>query len=228
MNSAGPIEKGANEGQTSYANDLVKALRAGLTSRPRAATVGSKTKTKGKRLKGTSNAARTTAADDTSAERAKPQIDSWGFLEPLHGLLGPIVDIFKPFISANMIIVFLLLIMLLSWLRAPKPPPKGQLGFPAPERVAAYEELWRREESGLWDWLEERIGMQDLAYPASPPPQDQAALKQREKSRKGEGMQTKRGDESLGEREMDYAIRVTEQRLEDLKAAVRKRRVEKG
>lgn len=85
-----------------------------------------------------------------------------------------------------------------------------------PERVAAYEELWKREESGLWDWLEERIGMQDVAYPA-------AARKQQE----GAGMQMKLKDENMGEREVDYAIRVTEQRLEDLKAGVRKRRVGK-
>lgn len=210
----------------------MKALRAGLTSRPRAATVGSKTKTKGKRPKGSTSAAKTTAADETAADRAKTQGDSWGLLEPLHGILGPVVDIFKPFISANMVIVFLLFIMILSWLRGPKMPAKGQLGFPAlsgPERIAAYEEIWRREESGLWEWLEERIGMQGIAYPASPGPQDQAALKkarkQREKSLKGIGMQAKLAEESMSEREMDHAIRVTEQRLEDLKAAVQKRKV---
>lgn len=124
--------------------------------------------------------------------------------------------------------------MILSWLRGPKAPAKAQLGFPAlsgPERIAAYEEIWRREESGLWDWLEERIGMQGLAYPASPAPQDQAALrkarKQREKSLQGGGMQAKLVEESMSEREMDHAIEVTEQRLDDLKAAVRKRRVAK-
>lgn len=137
-------------------------------------------------------------------------------LEPLHGLLGPVVDIFKPFISSNMVIVFLLLIMTLSWLRGPRPPAKSQLAMSGPERVAAYEELWKREESGLWDWLEERIGMQDVAYPA-------AARKQQEEA----GMQVKLKDENMGEREVDYAIRVTEQRLEDLKAGVRKRRVVK-
>ncbi len=212
----------------------MKALRAGLTSRPRAATVGSKTKTKGKRPKGTSSAAKTTAADETAADRAKAQDDSWGLLEPLHGILGPLVDIFKPFISANMVIVFLLFIMIVSWLRGAKAPAKGQLGFPAlsgPERIAAYEAIWRREESGLWDWLEERIGMQGLAYPASPGPQDQAAFKkarkQREKSLKGGGMQAKLAEESMSEREMDHAIEVTEQRLDDLRAAVQKRRMSK-
>ena len=196
--------------------------------------MGSKTKTKGKRPKGTSSAAKTPAADETAADRAKAQDDSWGLLEPLHGILGPLVDIFKPFISANIVIVFLLFIMILSWLRGPKAPAKAQLGFPAlsgPERIAAYEEIWRREESGLWDWLEERIGMQGLAYPASPGPQDQAAFKkarkQREKSLQGGGMQAKLVEESMSEREMDHAIEVTEQRLDDLKAAVRKRRVAK-
>ena len=165
------------------------------------------------------------------ADPAKAQDDSWGLLQPLHGILGPVVDIFKPFISANMIIGFLLLVIIVSWLRGPTAPAKGQLGFPAmsgPERIAAYEEIWRREESGLWDWLEERMGMQSIAYPASSGPQDQAALKkvrrQREKSLKGQGMQAKLAQESMSEREMDHAIKVTEERLEDLKEAVRKTR----
>ncbi len=73
--------------------------------------------------------------------------------------------------------------------------------------------------------------MQGLAYPASPGPQDQAALKkarkQREKSLKGGGMQAKLAEESMSEREMDHAIEVTEQRLDDLRAAVQKRRMSK-
>lgn len=226
----GPIEKGANDGQTSYANDLVKALKTGVTSRPRAATVGSKTKIKGKRPKG-SPAAKKTAAEEKTTDLAKAQDDSWGLLKPLHGVLGPVVDIFKPFISANMVIGFLLFIIILNWLRGPKAPAEGQVGFPAlsgPERMAAYEEIWRKEESGLWDWLEERIGMQDSAYPASSGSQDPAALKkvrkQREKSLKGLGIQAKLADERMGEREMDHALETTEERLEDLKAAVQRRR----
>lgn len=73
--------------------------------------------------------------------------------------------------------------------------------------------------------------MQGLAYPSSSAPQDQAALKsvrkQREKKLKGMGMQTKLAEESMSEREMDHAIKVTEERLEDLKAAVHKRKASK-
>jgi len=73
--------------------------------------------------------------------------------------------------------------------------------------------------------------MQGLAYPASPGPHDQAALKkarkQREKSLNGGGMQAKLAEEGMSEREMDHAIKVTEQRLDDLKAAVQKKRVSK-
>ena len=229
----GPIEKGANEGQTSYANDLVKALKAGVSTRQRAATVGSKTKTKGKRPKGSPSAAKQTGAEEKSSNQAKTQNDSWGLLEPLHGILGPVVDIFKPFISANMVIGFLLLVIVVSWLRGPRvPSAKNQLGISSlsgPERIAAYEEIWRREESGLWDWLEDRIGMQDFAYPSSSSgAQDQVALKkarkQRQKSLKDSIVKGKLAYEAMGEREMDHAIKVTEERLLDLKHAVQKRK----
>lgn len=140
---------------------------------------------------------------------------------------------FKPFISANMIIAFLLLVIIVSWLRGPKASSAtNQVGLPGlsgPERIAAYEEIWRREESGLWDWLEERIGMQDTTYPASSRAQDQAAMqnvrKQRQKSLKGLGIQARLAEEAMSEREMEHAIQVTEERLSELKSAVLKNRI---
>ena len=149
----------------------------------------------------------------------------------MHGILGPVVDIFRPFISANMIIVFLLLFIFISWLRGPSTSAKGQVGLPgipSPERLAAYQEIWRKEENGLWDWLEERIDMQDLAYPASSKAQDQEAVKkarkQREKSLKSQDSQARLAAESMKEREVDHAIKVTEERLQHLKEAVERNR----
>ena len=134
-----------------------------------------------------------------------------------------------------MIIGFLLLVIIVSWLRGPKATQANGLGFPvmsSPERIAAYEEIWRREESGLWDWLEDRIGMQGIVSPSSSSSSDQAALKkvrkQREKSLKGLGKQAALVNEVMSDREMDHAIKVTEERLEDLKSAVQKKRRLKG
>ena len=138
---------------------------------------------------------------------------------------------FKPFVSANIVIGFLLLVIIVSWLRGPRATQANGLGSPAlsgPGRIAAYEEIWRREESGLWDWLEDRIGMQGIVSPSSSSSSDQAALKtvrkQRENSLKGLGRQAALADEVMSDREMDHAIKVTEERLEDLKLAVQKRR----
>ena len=130
-----------------------------------------------------------------------------------------------------MIIGFLLLVIIVSWLRGPRATQANGLGFPAlsgPERIAAYEEIWRREESGLWDWLEDRIGMQGIVSPSSSSSSDQSALKnvrkQRENSLKDPGRQATLADEVMSDREMDHAIKVTEERLEDLKLAVQKKR----
>ena len=219
----GPIEKGANEGQTTYCNDLVKALKAGVTSRPRA---GSKLKSKGKRRKGDADPARTTPASVKAvATGAQPKDSSWGIFEPLHGILGPVIDIFKPMISSEMVIGFLIIVILVNWFRAPRPSRSGNsLAYvPTAQKIAAYEEIWRREESDLWDWLEERVGMQGVAYPDS---RDREAViqarRQREQSLRGKGLRSKLEDLKMSEREVDHAIKVTEQKLAVLKRAIRK------
>ena len=87
----------------------------------------------------------------------------------------------------------------------------------SPQRIAAYEVVWRREDSDLWDWMEERLG---VAYPVGE--RDAKAVGQaravREKiERKGKG---KKGGR-MSEREVEEAIRVTEERLGVLKRAIR-------
>lgn len=224
----GPIEKGANDGQTTYCNDLVKALKAGVTSRPRAGTNGSKPKSKGKRRKGDADPARTSPATVKAvATGAQPEDSSWGLFEPLHGVLGPVIDIFSPMISSNMVIGFLLFIILINWFRGPRASTSGNnLAYlPTAQRIAAYEEIWRKEESGLWDWLEDRVGMQGVAYPGS---NDQAAVAQarrhREQSLRNKGLRSKLADVKMSEREVDHAIKVTEEKLAVLKRAVQEKK----
>lgn len=129
----------------------------------------------------------------------------------------------------QIVVGFLLFVMLINWLRGPKLGPSNSLGYPGmstPQRIAAYEEIWRKEESDLWDWLEERIGMQGVAYPASSSDQEAVAQarRQREQSLKGMGMRKMLADVKMGEREVDHAIRVTEERLEVLKRAVKEQK----
>lgn len=94
--------------------------------------------------------------------------------------------------------------------------------------MAAYEEVWRREENDLWDWLEERVGMQGIAYPDVGNDQEDVAQarKQREATLKGKGMRKALADVRMSDREIDHAIRTTEEKLEVLKRAVSEKKGE--
>ena len=229
----GPIEKGANDGQATYATDLVRALKTGVSlARSRAGTNSSRVKVKGKRKRGDIETPRKPIFKSPANEPEKQQpIKTWGLFEPLHGLFGPLVDIIGSLISANMVIGFLIFLLLITWLRVPSRSSRGGIGFlqmSTPERMAAYEEIWRREESSLWDWLEQRIGMESAAYPTAAPDSDHEALKrarrQREQSLKHRASKDKMAEENMSEREIDNAIRATEARLEVLKKTIKKRR----
>lgn len=233
-----PIEKGANDGQATYATDLVRALKAGIKARSRAGTTSSRLKAKGKRRKHEVEPSSRTVPEDRAVEPSaiKPN-DRWGFLEPVRGMVEPVVDIVKPLIGANMVIGFLVLIQLFTWLRGGPSRHSPRVGFPQmlpSERIATYEEIWRREESNVWDWLEERIGMEALVYPGSASADDddesdgaavRKARRQRERSWRDREMQDKRREEGImSEREYAEAIRATEKRLMGLKAAMQKKK----
>lgn len=107
-----------------------------------------------------------------------------------------------------------------SWVFPSRSLPPGSVAFHgAPERAAAYEELWRREESELWDWLEDRVGLDGIYAPKMD--ERQKVLSAREMGRRLE-------DEGMRAREVDDAIRITEQRLEALKGAVERGKGAKG
>ena len=231
----GPIEKGANEGQLTYGNDLVKALRAGVSSRPRAGTTTSKGKKGGKRRKGDLDTSPAATASTKAA--AAPQPSNWGPFEPIHGLLSPILDIFKPLFTAYSLIALLLFLLVISWFRnsrlrnqAPSTSNSGDRSSPysyphfsTPQRIAAYEEIWREEESALWDWLEERVGMDDgFAYPNVAKARggggdgSQQARRDRRDVLRGKGESVK----GMARKEVEWAIGITEERLKALKDVV--------
>ncbi|KAI9871895.1 MAG: hypothetical protein M1830_002321, partial [Pleopsidium flavum] len=233
----GPIEKGANDGQVTYASDLTKALRAGAFSRSRADTIGSKPKNKVRRRKGDGDAARKSskATEGVAHSRTQSKEDSWGLLEPIRGFLGPVADIVKPLLTGNLALGFMALLLFITWFRSSRAPSHtaglGFSGVPTPERIAAYEEIWRREESGLWHWLEERVAMDGLSYPAMAGGRDEAASKprkQRERAVRGKGIESRVLDEKLSEREIDNAIEVTQERLETLKGVVERRKAQRA
>ncbi|KAL9111121.1 MAG: hypothetical protein Q9227_004384 [Pyrenula ochraceoflavens] len=224
----GPIEKGALEGQQDYANDLLKALKVGVSSRQRAHTGASRSVGKGKKKKKPGSL----ATSPTSAETKAVKAENWGLFEPLRGLMGPILDILKPLISTNLIIGILLVLLIIMWIRTPSRTGAPSLGHPAlsnSQRQMAYEEMWRHEEGELWEWLENRIGFNSLTLETSKPTgkgggaQKKSAkdvLKDRKKILRGKDSAARLEEEKMSQREMQDMIKVAQERLDVLKGVL--------
>jgi len=195
-----------------HAKDLVASLKAAVSSRRPTVTPTGKGKKKGRKGRESKSVSKTT----DGASDSKPESEDWGLLEPLHGLLGPILDIIKPLLTGNILYGLLVGLLVASWFRFGLSGSSGNRDmafFGSPERVAAYEEIWRREESELWEWLEERVGMDRL--------RDVGSMRV-EKQEVDERLQNER----MEERQVDAAIRVTEEKLKVLKHAVEKKKAE--
>lgn len=226
----GPIEKGTNDGQMQYAKDLVAALKGAVAAKG-PSKGGAKGGKKGGKRKKEASSSPTSAEAAASSPAAAAKASDWGLLEPLHGPLRPITDMLPDFISAQVIIAFLLFLMFISWLRSPSTSvarggygAHGSLGVPGlatPARIVAYEEMWRREESELWDWLEERVRLDRAA--AGTPLQSQGSTSTRKQQVKQMGERLD-SDVRMSQRQIEEAIRVTQERLEVLKEAVEKKK----
>lgn len=127
------------------------------------------------------------------------------------------MDIIQPLLTGNILYGLLVGLLVASWFRfgSLRAGNNGRdIGFfGSPERIAAYEEIWRREESELWDWLEDRVGMDKL--------RDVGSMRV-EKQILNDRLQT----EQMEERAVDAAIRVTEEKLNALKHVVGKKKGE--
>lgn len=211
----GPIEKGANDGQDKYCKDFIPFLKAELLKPAGISKTNAKVKVKGKRKQSDSIEADTVspAVSITST----PAKASWGAFEPLHDIL----DIVSSMISGTTILSVLLLVMTVLWVRqayfSPHHGATGRSVMMTPQRLAAYEEMWRREESGLWNWLEDRVSLDNIG-----------GNDQRGHLLERNNMAGKIDNEQMSEREVDEAIRTTEEKLASLKAAVAMKKAKKG
>jgi len=253
----GPIEKGAKDGQTTYADDLVKALRAGVSSRIRA---GSKSK-KGKKKRdkdGMRSASNGTLSGSTKSKDR--QRSAWGILEPVRGIFGPVMEPVVPLFTVRSLCGLLLFLLVVSWFRnsrfrvvnkgaqtpvgvplSASSSPRGWLGRPKRSAgvdiagigrypmATAYEDLWREEESLLWEWLEERTGLREGIAFGGDGERGNAddSMRARERRQKVlEGAGSERNDklaqevEGMGRREVEHAIRLTEEKLRRLRRVV--------
>ncbi|GAM90373.1 hypothetical protein ANO11243_084160 [Dothideomycetidae sp. 11243] len=209
----GPIEKGANDGQTSYVNSLIASLRAAVTTRApvKGMARGKKGKRKGRETFDTVG----TDAELGKTGGGKIQDENWGLLEPLRPFLSPFTDLLQPMISPQVVIAVLLLLLVQSWFFPSLGWRRSSVGLAGtgPERLAAYEALWAREEAELWDWLEERTGLD----------QGLLAVEQGQKVL-AKAMNKKVKEKSMELREMDEAIRIMDEKMDALKDAVARRK----
>ncbi|KXT00157.1 hypothetical protein AC578_3298 [Pseudocercospora eumusae] len=210
------IEKGANDGQTEYVKNIVAALKAAVTTKPPVKGQARKGKRKGKRE--VFDAEETNAQREAAVAASETKASDWGIFEPIHPIVDILSSVIRPFVTSQVMIAVLFVLLVYTWASAPRS--HSTLGYPgySPlERIAAYEEIWRREESALWDWLEDRVGV-DGIYPASSRNGERA---ERQKVLTARSMGKKlEEEEGMSERQIDDAIRTTEERLAALKEAV--------
>lgn len=220
-----PIEKGAKDGQQQYGDSLVKSLKAAV-GRPRGLTSASKGARKGKKRKSEKVRRSETAADVARKD------ENWGLLEPLRGPLGPVIDLARPVLKTELLIGVLFLMVIMPWMRGGAA--RGDLTtISGPGRLAAYEEMWRKEESQLWEWLESRANIDAISYQkgASAIDNERTVQKQKQKQRqkvlKGRDVASKLREENMAEKEVEEAIRITRERLEVLEDVVREKKAKK-
>lgn len=244
-----PIEKGAGDGQILYGKDITNFLKAQVSSTSSAKPIlgRPRSKTKGRKKRSGTDATdivvTKTVVHDNSTAR------NWGVLEPLH----PIVDILGSLVSPSIALAVLLTLVTLLWIRSAyftRSSDRYAVGngngrHQRASAAAVYEDLWHREESELWTWLEDRLDLVDLtsvtangaaAGGANSGLQGRGAGagtdegKQRRvqlQSREMESrlwMAAQEGDrDAVDERKIAEAIRVTQENLDALKLAKQRR-----
>ncbi|KAI0413615.1 hypothetical protein F5X98DRAFT_281608 [Xylaria grammica] len=213
----GAIEKGSKDGQAVYWKDLLTSVKSAVSSRPRATTLNGTGKGKKKKAKGKLNR---TSKDSLRgpANSTSPKADDWGLFEPLHGILGPFVDILKPVMTGNVVYGLLVGLLVSTWFgfgfnsqHRSVGYGRGAAFFNYPDRAVAYEEIWRREESELWDWMEERVGLHRMNEGGTPI---------RKRVTEPRTMEERLQEERMNEREVEEAIRTTEEKLHILKSVI--------
>ncbi|RDW78708.1 GRAM and VASt domain-containing protein [Aspergillus mulundensis] len=225
----GPIEKGAIDGQGSFGTDLIAALKGAVAPRGRAAGGKGGAKGKGRRKKGDAASDEGATADAKSVADTSPKkAESWGVFEPLRGILGPVADILEPLWNGNVAVLVIGILLFMLFFRQPSHPAlssdMGYNGHSIPQRLAAYEEMWRREESELWNWLEDRVGLDGIAVPTMNRQSDSHNFRNSRRSQRERELKDSLSEETLSDREMDHAIRSTRERLDTLERILSKRR----
>lgn len=131
--------------------------------------------------------------------------------EPIRSLLGPVADIIENLFDSKVLTGVFFILLMWSWFFRSPSASIAHSHTPA-QRIAAYEQMWQTEEAELWKWMEERVAL-DRVHEAAGRRVQQA-----------HEMQDRLVETSMTDRQVDEAIRVTEERLDALKHAVKRER----
>lgn len=207
----GPIDKAAADGQVTYCKDICAALRTAISSRSRSGTgpTGApKSKKRGKKGK----ALQSTHEGTTQSVPKAAKVQNWGLLEPVRPVLEPLTDLLKPLLTGNVMYGLLVGLLVSTWFGFGVSPRKNVAQYGA-DRFAAYEEMWHREDSELWDWLEDRVGLDRLSNDV---------IRTQKKVPETRTMEDDTREKRMETREVEEAIRVTEEKLRILKETMAK------
>lgn len=217
----GPIEKGASDGQIGYNKSLLGSLRREIApKRPVGMAKASKGKGKGKRRKDTGageggSRSRVVGGGSPASEPASDRnADTWGLLGPLKPVLGPLVDIIQPLLPANF--GSILIAVILTWVIASRfRPESSALEKPSANTPSHLEHMWRGEEEALWDWLDDRVSLDE--HISAPFNRHSNADKADKKKKGKKGVVKRTAGARIKERQVHEAIAVMEERLNALK-----------
>lgn len=219
----GPIEKGANEGQTQYARDLTTALRNAVTKPSRGIVLNTKAG-KGKSKKRAAESTEQPPDGDSLVGGGKAtRYDANSY--PLQSVTQTTLR--SAPVAAVLMLAFLVWFLFWSFGRSGHNDSYrvNQLGFaqfPSAARIAAYEEMWRTEQSELWSWLEERAGIVQIPGNRHYDENDGKAPS----LSWDRTAQRKLSDEKCDIQQIEEALRITEERMSALKALIEKKKVQ--
>ncbi|KAI5285267.1 hypothetical protein KEM54_000701 [Ascosphaera aggregata] len=223
----GPIEKGSNDGQLAYTEDLLKAVKAAISAQSRGLSASSKNGKGSKSKRKREPTKEPEAVAEKATTEAQQRASSWGVFEPLHSPLSAVCDMLKPLLTGNLAVIVILILAILVWCRSPNVPANHvhPAHLSLHDRIALYEDLWLRQEHELWEWLEERVGLNDHTYL---PSQHESRNVQNNRVRRQLANAERTLDAHIemgrmSQQEMEEAIRLTQARLEVLQKAVQKR-----
>ncbi|KAH8704648.1 hypothetical protein GQ44DRAFT_716393 [Phaeosphaeriaceae sp. PMI808] len=206
----GPIEKGASDGQMSYATSLTAALRTAVTAKAAPArALGKGGKGKKRSKTGALDEAPVAVSAPVPASQIKQS--NWGLLEPVRSLLGPFSDIIESLFAPQVVITILGALLIYSWFFRGVSTPVGPNQWSTAQRQVAYDEIWRHEESELWKWLEDRVALDRVQASVAG-----GSLHQDSDSH------IRLPPVNMKERDRDEAVRITEERLKVLKNKINK------